>query len=50
MQAGGEVAGGLSDDDKIRLQICLDVEYLGEQVGVFPLMKMTLSFEFNYTV
>lgn len=50
MQAGGEVAGGLSDDDKIRLQICLDVEYLGEQVGVFTLMKMTLSFEFNYTV
>jgi hypothetical protein len=25
-------SGGLSDDDKIRLQLALDVEYLGEQV------------------
>lgn len=25
--------GGLTDDSKIRLQLALDVEYLGEQVG-----------------
>lgn len=26
-------SGGMSDDDKIRLQLALDVEHLGEQVG-----------------
>ncbi|XP_071513225.1 conserved oligomeric Golgi complex subunit 2 [Panulirus ornatus] len=31
-QGGAEVSGGLSDDDKIRFQICLDVEYLGSQI------------------
>ncbi|KAK4311017.1 hypothetical protein Pmani_017456 [Petrolisthes manimaculis] len=36
-QAGGEVTGGLSDDDKIRLQICLDVEYFGEQLRCLSL-------------
>lgn len=25
--------GGMSDDDKIRLQLALDVEYFGEQVS-----------------
>lgn len=25
-------SGGMSDDDKIRLQLALDVEFLGEQV------------------
>lgn len=25
-------SGGMGDDDKIRLQLALDVEYLGEQV------------------
>lgn len=29
--AGGP-GGGMSDDDKIRLQLALDVEHLGEQV------------------
>lgn len=28
--------GGLTDDGKIRLQLALDVEYLGEQVGAIP--------------
>ena len=28
--------GGMSDDDKIRLQLALDVEYLGEQVTAEP--------------
>lgn len=28
----GSSGGGMSDDDKIRLQLALDVEYLGEQV------------------
>lgn len=28
--------GGMSDDDKIRLQLALDVEYLGEQVTTEP--------------
>lgn len=28
----GGSGGGMSDDDKIRLQLALDVEYLGEQV------------------
>ncbi|KAG7170065.1 Conserved oligomeric Golgi complex subunit 2-like [Homarus americanus] len=31
-QGGAEVSGGLSDDDKIRIQICLDVEYFGSQI------------------
>lgn len=31
-QGGAEVTGGLSDDDKIRMQICLDVEFFGNQV------------------
>ncbi|XP_069939976.1 conserved oligomeric Golgi complex subunit 2 isoform X3 [Cherax quadricarinatus] len=39
-QGGAEVSGGLSDDDKIRIQICLDVEYFGSQ------MK-TLSVDMN---
>lgn len=30
-------SGGMSDDDKIRLQLALDVEYLGEQVTHQPL-------------
>lgn len=30
--------GGPTDDSKIRLQLALDVEYLGEQVG-FPLLE-----------
>ncbi|XP_066238908.1 conserved oligomeric Golgi complex subunit 2 isoform X2 [Saccopteryx leptura] len=29
---GGSSGGGMSDDDKIRLQLALDVEYLGEQI------------------
>ncbi|XP_016051511.1 PREDICTED: conserved oligomeric Golgi complex subunit 2 isoform X2 [Miniopterus natalensis] len=29
---GGSSTGGMSDDDKIRLQLALDVEYLGEQI------------------
>lgn len=29
---GGSSGGGMSDDDKIRLQLALDVEYLGDQV------------------
>ncbi|XP_054432704.1 conserved oligomeric Golgi complex subunit 2 isoform X2 [Pteronotus mesoamericanus] len=29
---GGSSPGGMSDDDKIRLQLALDVEYLGEQI------------------
>lgn len=29
-------SGGMSDDDKIRLQLALDVEYLGEQVLELP--------------
>ncbi|XP_058399070.1 conserved oligomeric Golgi complex subunit 2 isoform X3 [Diceros bicornis minor] len=28
----GSSGGGMSDDDKIRLQLALDVEYLGEQI------------------
>lgn len=28
----GGSSGGMSDDDKIRLQLALDVEYLGEQI------------------
>lgn len=28
----GGSGGGMSDDDKIRLQLALDVAYLGEQV------------------
>lgn len=28
----GGSGGGMSDDDKIRLQLAMDVEYLGEQV------------------
>ncbi|XP_076065748.1 conserved oligomeric Golgi complex subunit 2 [Oratosquilla oratoria] len=31
-QAGAETTGQLTDDDKIRMQICLDVEYLGQQM------------------
>ncbi|XP_037798953.1 conserved oligomeric Golgi complex subunit 2-like [Penaeus monodon] len=31
-QGGAEVTGGLSDDDKIRMQICLDVEFFGSQM------------------
>lgn len=35
-QGGAEITGGLSDDDKIRMQICLDVEFFGSQVqGIF---------------
>ena len=29
---GPSGSGGMSDDDKIRLQLALDVDYLGEQV------------------
>ncbi|KAK1327997.1 hypothetical protein QTO34_012419 [Cnephaeus nilssonii] len=29
---GGSSGGGMSDDDKIRLQLALDVEYLGDQI------------------
>lgn len=32
--------GGPTDDSKIRLQLALDVEYLGEQVG-FTLLENT---------
>lgn len=32
----GPSGGGMSDDDKIRLQLALDVEYLGEQVSPEP--------------
>lgn len=32
----GPSGGGMSDDDKIRLQLALDVEYLGEQVRPKP--------------
>lgn len=32
----GPSGGGMSDDDKIRLQLALDVEYLGEQVRPEP--------------
>ena len=32
LNTGAESSGGLSDDDKIRLQISLDVEYFGQQV------------------
>lgn len=38
-QGTGEASTGLSDDDKIRLQIALDVQYFGEQIkklGVNP--------------
>lgn len=31
--------GGPTDDSKIRLQLALDVEYLGEQVGGVECMK-----------
>lgn len=34
-QGGSETSSGLSDDDKIRIQICLDVEYYGNQVRKF---------------
>ncbi|XP_036916105.1 conserved oligomeric Golgi complex subunit 2 isoform X2 [Sturnira hondurensis] len=30
--SGSSGGGGMSDDDKIRLQLALDVEYLGEQI------------------
>lgn len=30
--SGSSSSGGMSDDDKIRLQLALDVEYLGEQI------------------
>ena len=30
--SGSSGSGGMSDDDKIRLQLALDVAYLGEQV------------------
>ncbi|CAL4076011.1 unnamed protein product, partial [Meganyctiphanes norvegica] len=33
-QGTGEASTGLSDDDKIRLQIALDVEYFGEQIKI----------------
>ena len=33
----GLSGGGMSDDDKIRLQLALDVAYLGEQVTRAPL-------------
>ena len=32
----GPSGGGMSDDDKIRLQLALDVAYLGEQVTRAP--------------
>ena len=32
LQSGNDSSAGLSDDDKIRMQICLDVEYFGKQV------------------
>lgn len=35
--------GGPTDDSKIRLQLALDVEYLGEQVGVALIHKWTQS-------
>ncbi|XP_064110909.1 conserved oligomeric Golgi complex subunit 2-like [Macrobrachium nipponense] len=31
-QGGSDAGGGLSDDDKIRRQICLDVEFFGSQL------------------
>ena len=34
--------GGLTDDSKIRLQLALDVEYLGEQVGLCTHITHTL--------
>lgn len=40
---GGSSGGGMSDDDKIRLQLALDVEYLGDQVTASASVPGTLE-------
>lgn len=42
-QGGAEVSGGLSDDDKIRIQICLDVEYFGSQMKTLSIDVNTID-------
>uniref|UniRef100_A0A8C5FUU8 Conserved oligomeric Golgi complex subunit 2 n=1 Tax=Gadus morhua TaxID=8049 RepID=A0A8C5FUU8_GADMO len=39
--------GGLTDDGKIRLQLTLDVQYLGEQVGGVHIILLTTT-DWNY--
>ncbi|XP_068246135.1 conserved oligomeric Golgi complex subunit 2 [Palaemon carinicauda] len=36
-QGGSDASGGLSDDDKIRKQISLDVEFFGSQLGTLQI-------------
>lgn len=42
------VNGGPSDDSKIRLQLALDVEYLGEQVCLSAQTKPIFKKKFKY--
>lgn len=45
--SGSSSSGGMSDDDKIRLQLALDVEYLGEQVTALRRQSRGSAAEFR---